>query len=50
MCVWYRTLPAKSAAEEKRHQKLYDEMVTAARRKGELIHVCVCVCVCVCVF
>jgi hypothetical protein len=32
--VWlYRTLPAKSAAEVKRHQKLYEEMVTAARRK-----------------
>jgi hypothetical protein len=28
-----RTLPAKSAAEVKRHQKLYEEMVTAARRK-----------------
>ena len=28
-------LPAKSAAEERRHQKLYEEMVTAARRKGE---------------
>ena len=33
----YRTLPAKSAAEEKRHQKLYEEMVAAARRKGDLI-------------
>ena len=31
----YRTLPAKPAAEERRHQKLYEEMVTAARRKGE---------------
>ena len=31
-----RTLPAKSAAEEKRHQKLYEEMITAARRKGEI--------------
>ena len=26
-------LPAKSAAEERRHQKLYEQMVAAARKK-----------------
>ena len=29
----YSNLPAKSAAEERRHQKLYEQMVTAARKK-----------------
>ena len=30
-----RELPAKSAAEAKRHQKLHEQIVAAARRKGQ---------------
>lgn len=28
-------LPAKSDAEAKKHQKMYEEMVSKARKKGE---------------
>lgn len=31
-----RGLPAKSAAEERKHQKLYQEMIAASRKKGTL--------------
>jgi len=36
-------LPAKSDAEIKKHQKMYDVMVSQARKKGGM---CVCACVC----
>ena len=32
-----RDLPAKSQSEEKKHQKMYEQMVAAARKKGECI-------------
>ena len=32
-CLARSHLPAKSAAEERRHQKLYEQMVAAARKK-----------------
>ena len=32
-----RDLPAKSQSEEKKHHKMYEQMVAAARKKGECL-------------
>ena len=35
LCSIPRDLPAKSQSEEKKHHKMYEQMVAAARKKGE---------------
>ena len=32
--LFVRNLPSKSVAEERKHQKLYQEIVATARKKG----------------